>query len=233
MGNGAMAPTDVATFWFNLATGRMLSHQSMEQWLDFHPLPPFTDYGNYGLGVFDDTIIIGLAGTESCGKYAQLKNELPIIVGGKTYRSVPLCVDESSTIYIGGYSHSGRDWGSEMMDAGYYPAINASISIATNSYQGMSTHLGHPTFFATHDEWFVSAADGGTQKCEVQALAIRTRFPDFPKLDCARGNPADPSVAWAELGLGDYLLCPMALPCSGPMEFDSTRFNSISIRFNS
>ena len=116
MGNGALAPGDVAAFWWSVYNEKVLSPASMKQWLDAKPLtqgtvPPAGTLYGLGVMVASCPVSIPLKAGERCGKYGAAKGAWMGAV-----QTTPICTCKKSkctTSFIG-VSHAGLDWGSGM-----------------------------------------------------------------------------------------------------------------------
>jgi len=130
MGNGGLAPADMAAFWWNLGSGRILNQSSHDQFADFKPFYGPTGYGfpPYGLGVMSDEYRIPLKSGESCGQYAADSEEYNRNKQTLGHTRTTLCDPDTSMAVIGGWTHGGRDWGSQVPVAGYFPGLGASIA---------------------------------------------------------------------------------------------------------
>lgn len=111
MGNIATSPFDIAQFYQLLMQDRLVSHEMLEQMMQWHSMNegrwrPATF--QYGMGLINKSSSLRL-------------------------------IDGSRANWTGSIGHLGLDWGSGMSHiVGFYPALNVSMALATSRYVSFS-----------------------------------------------------------------------------------------------
>jgi len=147
MGNIAVAPVDVVRFYHALFTYKLAGKEKVAEMLRWHNVT--TGWGGAGL------------------KYGMGLMRFP--TGMKDVHGMT-----TNVTYVVG--HPGADWGSNMMTVGWFPHLNLSLALATNSGDGGLNF--------TEGVGRGSQGGFGAVSCQVQAAAVRFALPDHAPLAC-------------------------------------------------
>ena len=154
MGNLATSASDVARFYHLLGTGQLVSASSWAQMQAFKPLTQGFAKGA-GYG-------LGLI-------------DIPPHIKDATGRTV------NWTDSVG---HPGQDWGSSIGELGWYPNLNASMALATNTAGPMNFTNGTET-----------VGIGGVF-CDLVNAVVQHLHPGEPKLECRPEREVLPPRRW-------------------------------------
>jgi len=147
MGNIAISPSDVSAFYHSLFAKKIINATSVESMMNWHNMS-----GGWGASM----------------RYGMGLLQFPNMQRDATGRPT------NATYVIG---HPGIDWGSSMLTVGWYPNLNLSLALATNSDGALNFTTG------------VYAGHGGGQgvqalTCRVVDAVVHFALPNHPPLSC-------------------------------------------------
>mmetsp|Transcript_10614 Transcript_10614/g.27296 ORF Transcript_10614/g.27296 Transcript_10614/m.27296 type:complete len:592 (-) Transcript_10614:143-1918(-) len=176
MGNIAASARDIARFFYWVFHGRIVPQAQLAEMMDWHyfttgfmtcpttvptPLKPVFCMG-YGLGLMQTPITFPAA-PGACDKH----HPHCLCAGFGAHRQCQ--------VYFTMQGHAGEDWGSSMPAVGFFPDLNVSISLSTNSAAAMN-------FTGLSAKENIMAPN--VVSCELVRVLVPLLAPSFPDFLC-------------------------------------------------